>query len=106
MVKVNVKLFCPNCGTKMVVIAHRRAHSENLQGKLGEIISDKWKKAMSGQKDYGLGKDIMFVACARCETLFLYYYDDGYHFDFAGRLTDEASAMILTCFIEAEEREK
>ena len=102
MVKVNVKLFCPNCGARMIVIAHRRVHSENLQSKLGEIISDRWKKAMSGQKDYGFGKDIMFVACAKCEKLFLYYYDEGHHFDFAGKLTDEVSTMILTCLLEAE----
>ncbi|MCD6241963.1 hypothetical protein J7K27_10740 [Candidatus Bathyarchaeota archaeon] len=105
MVEVNVKLFCPNCGARMIVIAHRRVRSENLQSRLGEIISDRWKKAMSGQKAflYGFGKDIMFVACAKCEKLFLYYYDEGHHFDFAGKLTDEVSTMILTCLLEAED---
>ena len=101
MVKVNVKLFCPNCGARIVVIAYRKVHSEDVKGVLSEIVSERWKKTVS-QVSYGFGREIMFVACARCEKLYMYYYDEGHHFDFVGKLTDEVSAMILTCFIEVE----
>lgn len=102
-------MFCPRCGTKLLLLAEGRFYpSEPDESLVKELVkkSEKWKKLWEEtMKEARWGSksiDVEFLVCVPCKRLLMSYGRRGFYFDILGTLTDEAVATMVADKLKGE----